>query len=125
MEESVKLKDKIRRLMPLGLLLALAAAPVSAQNSLPSPHDESCWESVSTLHACVLEQYQREMEQAERCTSYPEYQCTPTPEPNASEMEWAKKTPKPSRGKTYAREKAAPRSDTVARSVPVQASGSH
>jgi len=121
----MKPQVKIRALMPIGLLLVLAAAPLAAQNRLPNPHDESCWESISALHACALERYQNEMDQAERCTSYPEYQCMPAPEPSASEMESRRGTSKPSHGKTNVREKAAPGSDALARFEPVQAAGWH
>jgi hypothetical protein len=93
-EESMKLQSNLRALVPIGILLVLSVAPLSAQNSLPSPQNASCWESLSALHACAQEQYNREMDYAARCTSYPEYQCTPAPEPSVSSAEIAKKSSK-------------------------------
>lgn len=84
MEKSVKLQSKIRALTFIGILFVLCVAPMSAQNSLPSPKDASCWEGVSALRACSLEQYNRELDYEQRCTSYPEYQCAPAPEQSAS-----------------------------------------
>lgn len=86
----MKLQKNIRELLPIGILALLAVAPLSAQNSLPNPHDASCWESLSALHACALEQYDRDRDQAERCTSYPEYQCASEPEQKTAAEEVAK-----------------------------------
>ena len=86
----MKLQTKLRALIPIGILFLLSVAPLSAQNTLPSPQESSCWESLSTLRACALEQYNRELDQAERCTSYPEYQCTPAPEQSTSQTDIAK-----------------------------------
>ena len=58
-------------------LLLLAASAVSAQNSLPDTNDAACWQSLDALHDCAQAQQDRAMAQAERCTSYPEYQCEP------------------------------------------------
>ena|ERR1700733_15395683 len=58
-------------------LFLLAASAVSAQNSLPDPNDAACWQSLDALHDCAQAQQDRSMAQAERCTSYPEYQCEP------------------------------------------------
>jgi hypothetical protein len=58
-------------------LLLLTASAVSAQNSLPDPNDAACWQSLDALHDCAQAQQDRGMAQAERCTSYPEYQCEP------------------------------------------------
>jgi len=80
MEQSVKLQSKFRALSFIGILFVLSVGPLSAQNSLPSPKDASCWESLSALRACSLEQYNRELEYEQRCTSYPEYQCAPAPQ---------------------------------------------
>jgi hypothetical protein len=100
MEESVKLQSKIRALTLIGILSALSVAPLSAQNSLPSPKDASCWESLSALRACSLEQYNRELDYEQRCTSYPEYQCSPAPEQNASPANLAKSMKKSKSDKT-------------------------
>lgn len=120
----MKIQMTIRALFPIGLLL-LCLAPLSAQDSLPNPRDASCWESLATLHACALQQYNRAMAEAERCTSYPEYQCMPEPGPNAAELEAAKASAKAKRLKTSAREKSAPASDTITKSDPAQAPGSN
>jgi hypothetical protein len=68
---------KLQKLIPVGILLLLSVATVSAQSALPNPHDDACWSSLSALRACDLQAYDQVMEQAERCTSYPEYQCLP------------------------------------------------
>jgi hypothetical protein len=64
---------------------------VWAQNSLPNVKDGACWESVETLHACVQEQYDRELDYEQRCTSYPEYQCAPAREQSAVSVNTAKR----------------------------------
>jgi hypothetical protein len=68
---------KLQKLIPVGILLLLSVATLSAQTALPNPHDDACWSSLSALRACDLQAYDRVMEQATRCTSYPEYQCLP------------------------------------------------
>ena len=68
---------------------------LSAQNPLSDPYDEGCWQSLSALHACELERYNRAMDQAERCTSYPEYQCKPVTEQNAAGRSITKRGSKP------------------------------
>jgi hypothetical protein len=88
MEESLKLQSKFRALTFIGILFVLSVAPMSAQNSLPSPKGASCWESLSALRACSLEQYNRELDYEQRCTSYPEYQCAPAPEQSMSPRAW-------------------------------------
>jgi len=99
MEESVKLQGEFRVLSSIGILLALSVAPLSAQNNLPSPKDASCWESLTALRACSLEQYNRELDYEQRCTSYPEYQCSPAPEQGASPTNMAKSIKKPKNDK--------------------------
>jgi hypothetical protein len=68
---------KLQKLIPIGILLLVSVATLSAQNTLPNPHDDACWSSLSALRACDLQAYDQVMEQATRCTSYPEYQCLP------------------------------------------------
>ncbi len=68
---------KLQKLIPVALLLLLSVATLSAQNTLPSPNDDACWSSLSALRACQLQAYDKAMDQAQRCTSYPEYQCFP------------------------------------------------
>ena len=80
----MKLPRKLQTLIPVGILMILSVAPLSAQNGLPDPQDDACWQSFSALHACQVEQYNRAMDQAQRCTSYPEYQCMPVPEQGAA-----------------------------------------
>ena len=71
---------KLQKLIPVGILLLLSVATLSAQNSLPNPHDDACWSSLSALRACQLQAYDQALDQAQRCTSYPEYQCLPLAE---------------------------------------------
>jgi len=71
---------KLLRLLSIAALLLLAVSTVSAQNNLPDPNDSACWQSLEALHNCAQMQNNRAMAQAERCTSYPEYQCEPESE---------------------------------------------
>jgi hypothetical protein len=66
---------KLQKIIAVGILLLLSAAALSAQNALPNPNDDACWSSLAALRACELQAYDRAMDQAQRCTSYPEYQC--------------------------------------------------
>jgi hypothetical protein len=68
---------KLLTILITASLLLLAASSVSAQNNLPDPNDAACWQSLDALHNCAQAQQDRAMAQAERCTSYPEYQCEP------------------------------------------------
>lgn len=111
---------KIQKLVAIGILLLGSVVALSAQNPLPDPHDDACWQSLSALRACELEQYDRAMDQAERCSSYPEYQCMPATEQGASGETIAKGKSKTSNSKTSAQEKAAPVPDTSAQSWSVQ-----
>jgi len=89
-EEIVKSQSRFRALSFTGILFVLSVAPLSAQNSLPNPKDPACWESLAALRACSLEQYNRELNYEQRCTSYPEYQCAPAPGHRALSAEMAK-----------------------------------
>jgi hypothetical protein len=100
LEESVKLESKIRVLTFVGILSVLSVAPLSAQNSLPNPKNASCWESMTALRACSLEQYNRELDYEQRCTSYPEYQCSPASEQSVSPANTAKSIRKSKKDKT-------------------------
>jgi len=71
---------KLLKLLSIAALLFLAVSTVSAQNNLPDPNDSACWQSLEALHNCAQVQNDRAMAQAERCTSYPEYQCEPESE---------------------------------------------
>jgi hypothetical protein len=68
---------KLRKFIPIGILLLLSVATLSAQTALPNPHDDACWSSLSALRACQLQAYDQAADYAQRCTSYPEYQCLP------------------------------------------------
>ena len=115
---------KLRTLISIGTLLLLSAAALTAQNSLPNPYDSSCWESLSALRACQMEQYNRAIDQAERCTSYPEYQCMPAPEASAWSEEAAKGTSPLNHSKTSAAAKQAPSPHSSAQSAAAQPAGS-
>jgi hypothetical protein len=71
---------KIKLMLVTGILLLMSAVALPAQNMLPDANNDACWQSLSSLHACELAQQQREMDYAQRCTSYPEYQCQPATE---------------------------------------------
>ena len=71
---------KIKLMLVTGILLLMSAVALPAQNMLPDANNDACWQSLSSLHACELAQQQREMDYAQRCTSYPEYQCLPATE---------------------------------------------
>ena len=86
---------KLQKLIPVGILLLLSVATLSAQNSLPNPHDDACWSSLSALRACQLQAYDQAMDQAQRCTSYPEYQCLPADQPVPKAKHIAKQASKP------------------------------
>ncbi len=68
---------KTLKLLSIGVLLLVSVATLSAQNTLPNPNNDSCWSSLAALRACQLQAYQQEQDYAQRCTSYPEYQCIP------------------------------------------------
>lgn len=79
---------KLLKILTIASLLLVAASTLSAQNSLPDPNDSACWQSLDALHACSQVQNDRALAQAERCTSYPEYQCEPVseqPQPTVQE----------------------------------------
>ncbi len=66
---------KLQNLLATGLLLLVSVGSLSATNSLPNPHDDSCWSSLSALRACQIQADDQAKTQAQDCTSYPEYQC--------------------------------------------------
>ena len=68
---------KTLKLLSIGVLLLVSVATLSAQNTVPNPNNDSCWSSLAALRACQLQAYQQEQDYAQRCTSYPEYQCIP------------------------------------------------
>ena len=82
---------KMKLMLVTGILLLLSAAVLPAQSTLPDANNDSCWQSLSSLHACQLAQQQRETDYAQRCTSYPEYQCLPVSDESARNPETAGK----------------------------------
>ena len=66
---------KLQDFVLIALLLLLSVATLPAQNSLPNPNNDACWSSLSALRACQLQAYNEAQDYAQRCTSYPEYQC--------------------------------------------------
>ena len=77
---------KIQKLFAIGILLLVSVAALSAQNTLPNPNDDACWSSLGALRACQLQAYNAAMDQAQRCSSYPEYQCLPAEEPSQQKV---------------------------------------
>jgi hypothetical protein len=90
-----RIEMKLQKLFAIGFLLVISAAGLSAQNTLPNPNDDACWSSLRALRACQLQAYNAYMDQAQRCTSYPEYQCLPAEEPQQSVKHVAKGASKP------------------------------
>ena len=66
---------KTLKLISISVLLLVSVATLSAQTSLPNPHDDACWSSLGALRACQLQAFDQAVDYAQRCTSYPEYQC--------------------------------------------------
>jgi len=85
---------KTRSALIISILLIASAFTLQAQNALPDPTNDACWQSLDSLRACQLEQYNREMDYAQRCTSYPEYQCNPSTTDATADSELGKVTPK-------------------------------
>ncbi len=71
-----------KKVLPIAILVLMSVATLSAQAVSVNPSDASCWSSLSALRACQQQQDTAAMEQAERCTSYPEFQCMPAEKPN-------------------------------------------
>ena len=67
---------KIAKLLALMALVVLTASLASAQ-IIVNPNDDACWQDISSLRACQAAQVRLAEEQAQRCTSFPEYQCAP------------------------------------------------
>ena len=67
---------KIAKLISLLSVMILTAALAQAQIAV-DPNNDSCWDSISSLRACQQVEAQRAAAQAQQCTSFPEYQCTP------------------------------------------------
>lgn len=86
------------KLLVLGIFFLLSIPFVSAQNALPDPHNDACWQSMDSLRTCQLAAYNREMDYAQRCTPYPEYQCLPADEGKTKNIEAANKPMKQKKG---------------------------
>ena len=71
---------KIVKLLALMALVVLTASLASAQIAV-NPNDDGCWQDLSALRACQAAQVRLAEEQAQRCTSFPEYQCAPDEQP--------------------------------------------
>ena len=82
---------KLQNVVLIGLLLLAPLATLSAQNSLPNPHDDSCWSSLSALRACQAQAYDEAKAYQQNCTSYPEYQCFDYYQPPQTSAKAAKK----------------------------------
>jgi len=82
---------KLQNVILIGLLLLAPLATLSAQNSLPNPHDDSCWSSLSALRACQVQAYNEAQAYQQNCTSYPEYQCFDYYQPPQTPAKAAKK----------------------------------
>jgi hypothetical protein len=67
---------KIAKLISLLSVMILTAALAQAQIAV-DPANDSCWDSLSSVRACQQVEVQRAAAQAQQCTSFPEYQCTP------------------------------------------------
>jgi hypothetical protein len=74
---------KTLKLISIGVLLLVSVATLPAQNSLPDPHNDACWSSLAALRACQLQAYDQAVAYAQRCSSYPEYQCNDYYQPHA------------------------------------------
>lgn len=83
---------KIARLISLLSSMVLTAALAQAQIAV-DPNNDSCWDSLTSLRACQTLEVERAAAQAQQCTSFPEYQCTPDTATVAAPVE-AKKTKK-------------------------------
>ncbi len=66
---------KIQKIALIGILFFISVATLTAQNSLPNPNNDNCWSSLAALRACQLQAYNQAQDYAQRCTSYPEFQC--------------------------------------------------
>jgi hypothetical protein len=95
---------KTLKLISISVLLLVSVATLSAQTSLPDPHNDSCWSSLAALRACQIQAYDQAVAYAQRCSSYPEYQC------NDYYQSHAKSAAKPEA-------KAAPKATSTAPSV--------
>lgn len=68
---------RIPQTIVLMMVIFAALATANAQNVLPDEQNQACWQDLNSLRQCVATQQQKLADQAERCTSYPEYQCAP------------------------------------------------
>jgi hypothetical protein len=116
---------KTRLVISIGFLLLVSAISLQAQNALPDPHNDACWQSLESLRACQLEQYNREIDYAQRCTSYPEYQCTPPTADKTTAEGSGKGASTSGKVRVNASEKLSSAPSTQSRSVSAQAADSN
>ena len=100
------------KVLMISAILLLMSAVASAQNTLTDTNNDACWQSLSSLRGCQIAQQEREMDYAQRCTSYPEYQCLPATNQDDKNPERARKTKKSKTNATQ--EPASPSNGPVA-----------
>ena len=71
---------KIAKLLSLFALVVMTASLATAQ-IMVNANDDGCWQDISALRACQATQQRLAESQAQQCTSFPEYQCTPEEQP--------------------------------------------
>jgi hypothetical protein len=105
---------KTLKLASIGVLLLVSVATLSAQTSMPNPHDDACWSSLAALRACQLQAYDQAVDYAQRCSSYPEYQCNDYYQPQAKSAAKpeAKAAPSAASAAPSVNANSAPASDT-------------
>ena len=67
----------LMKVLPIATLILISGLSLAAQNTLPDPHNDSCWSSIGALQNCQIQAYDQAQDYSQRCTSYPEYQCIP------------------------------------------------
>jgi len=83
---------KLAKIASLLSMIVLFAGLAQAQIAV-DPNNDSCWNSLTSLRACQKVEVERAAIQAQQCTSFPEYQCTPDTSTVAPPVE-VKKTKK-------------------------------
>ena len=85
---------KLQNLVLTGALVLACSATLAAKSSLPNAHDDSCWASLSALRACQIQAQHQAQEDAQSCTSYPEYECFDYYQPQQTTPKTATKSAK-------------------------------
>ena len=99
---------KAKTLVLISFLFVLSAIGLQAQNALPDAHNDACWQSLDSLRACQLQQEKIAADYAQRCTSYPEYQCAPPDQEHGAQQELAKASSKAKKAAVNANQKSSP-----------------